>query len=186
MTIEDADGKDMIKPRLPNPGEKGLTLIELLVTTAIMSILVFTVGYTFIVALKLWNEGYARADIRTDLAQAFELVGKNLRQAKSIDALTASSVTFTADLGGGDTSCRIYLYSSSDAEPNPPYSAGSYELRWAQGTTTYGAGTIWATDIAQPTTAPFSQSGSLITMDMTVTRGDESLRMRTNVRPRTL
>lgn len=176
----------MINPRLSACRQKGLTLIELLVTTAMMSILVFTVGYTFIVGLRLWNEGYARADIRTDLAQAFELVGKNLRQAKSIDALTASSITFTADLGNGDTSCRIYLYNSSDAEPNPPYSAGSYEMRWALGTVTYGAGSILATDIAQPTTAPFSRSGNLITMNMTVTRGDESLQMRTSIRPRSL
>ena len=76
--------------------KNGLTLIELLVATTIMSVLVFAVGYTFVIGLKLWHEGYSRVDIRTDISQAFELMSKNLRQATSIDTLTASSITFTA------------------------------------------------------------------------------------------
>ena len=77
---------------------KGLTLIELLVSVSILSVLVFTIGYSFVIGLKLWNEGYNRSDIRTDLSQALELVTKNLRQATSIDTITQSSITFTADL----------------------------------------------------------------------------------------
>lgn len=168
---------------------KGLTLIELLVTTAIMSVLVFTVGYTFVVGLKLWNVGYDRADIRTDISQALELISKNLRQAKSIDELTAGSITFTADLGSGDTSCRVYMYNSSDPEPNPPYTQNTYELRWAVGTVTYGSGAILVSDVAKPnppSSKPFSQSGNLITMDFVVERGDESVSARTNVRVRNL
>ncbi len=63
--------------------EKGLSLLELLMTTAILAILLFTVGYVFIVGLNLWNEGYARSDIRGDISQAVELISKNLRQAKT-------------------------------------------------------------------------------------------------------
>jgi len=166
--------------------KKGFTLIELLVTLTIMSVLVFTIGYTFVVGLKLWDEGYDRNDIQTDIAQAFELISKNLRQATSINTLTESSITFTADLGSGSTSCRIYLYNSSDSEPNPPYSESTYDLRWATGTVTYGSGAIVATDIVQPITAAFSQSGNVITVDLTITRGDETLRMRSKVRPRNL
>lgn len=164
----------------------GFTFIEVLMTTVILSVLVFTIGYTFIVGLKLWNDGYARSDIRTDITQALELASKNLRQAKSIDTLTESSITFTADLGSGDTSYRIYLYNSSDAEPNPPYSESTYELRWAQGAVTYGSGSILATDITQPTTAPFSQNGNIITIDLTVSRDDQNLRLRSSIRPRNL
>jgi len=169
--------------------KKGLTLIELLVTLVIMSTLVFAVGYTFVIGLKLWNEGYIRAEMKTDIAQALELVSKNLRQATSIDALTAGSITFTADLGSGSTSYRVYMYNSSDSEPNPPYTQNTYELRWAQTTTTYGSGKILVEDIAKPnppSSNPFSQSGNLITMNFTVTRGDHTVNMRTNVRVRNL
>ena len=158
--------------------KNGLTLIELLVPTAILAILVFTVGYVFVVGLNLWNEGYARSDIRGDISQGMELISKNLRQAKSIDILTESSITFTADLGSGDDTYRVYLYNSADPEPNPPYTQSSYELRWAKGTVTYGSGAILARDIAPPTNTPFTQSGNYITIDLTVTRADETLRIR--------
>lgn len=166
--------------------KKGLSLLELLMTTAILAILLFTVGYVFIVGLNLWNEGYARSDIRGDISQAVELISKNLRQAKSIDALTESSITFTADLGNGDDTYRVYLYNALDNEPNPPYGQSIYELRWAKGGVSYGSGAILATDIPVPTNVPFSQSNNLITIDLTVTRGDETVRIRSNVRPRNL
>ncbi len=166
---------------------KGLTLIELLITTTMLGILVFVVGYVFTAGLRLWNESYARSDIRAELSQGLELISKNLRQAKSIDDFsTESSITFTADLGSGDESCRIYLYNSADPEPNPPYTQNSYELRWAKGVVTYGSGAILAGNITQPVNTPFSQSGNYITIDLTTTRGDQTVRMRTNVRPRNL
>lgn len=166
---------------------KGFTLVELLMVTVMFAVLVFSVGYVFVVGLKLYNQGYARSDIRTDISQAMELITKNLRQAKSIDDFTTeSSITFTADLGSGSDSYRIYLYNSSDPEPNPPYTQSTYELRWAKGTVTYGSGAILATDIIQPTNTPFSQSSNLITVDLTVDRGDETIRMRSNIRPRNL
>lgn len=170
--------------------KNGLTLIEVLITTGILSILIFTVGYTFIIGLKLWNEGYTRANMRAKMTQALELVTKNLRQAESIDALTAGSITFTADLGNGSTSYRVYMYHADDAEPNPAYTEkGDYQLRWAVGTTTYGSGAIIATNIKKPvppSSNPFSQNGNVITMNFTVEDGDQTFDIRTNVRVRNL
>ena len=168
--------------------KKGLTLIELLITTAVLSILVLTVGYTFIIGLRLWNDGYDRSDIRTDLSQALELVSKNLRQAKSIDAITAGSITFTADLGDGDDTYRIYMYNASDTEP-PPYKQNTYQLRRAKTTVTYGSGPVLIANVKKPNppnAKPFSQSGNVITIDLVVERGDQTVAMRTNVRPRSL
>lgn len=168
---------------------KGLTLIELLVAMTIMSVLVFTVGYAFIVGLKLWNEGYDRSDIRTDLSQALELVSKNLRQAKSIDEITAGSITFTADLGSGEDTYRVYMYNASDSAPNPPYTQKFYELRWAQTDVAYGSGAVLVTDVKKPnppSSKPFDQNGNVITLDFVVERGDETVSMITNVRPRNL
>lgn len=168
---------------------QGLTLVELIITTFILSILVLTVGYTFVIGLRLWDEGYNRSDIRADLSRALELASKQIRQAKSIDELTAGSITFTADLGDGDDTYRIYLYNATDAEPNPPYTQNTYELRRAKTTVTYGSGPVLISDVKRPvppTTKPFSQNGDVITIDLVVERGDQTVAMRTNVRPRNL
>jgi len=154
--------------------------------TAMLAVIVSAVGYVFVAGFKLSNNGYDRVDIRTDLANAMELISNNLRQAKVIDSLTESSINFTADLGNGDDTYRVYLYHASDAEPNPPYTQSTYELRWAQSTVGYGSGAILARDIAQPTDPPFSQSNNLITIDLTASRANEVIRIRTNVRSRNL
>ena len=174
---------------LTGPKNKGLTLIELLITTAVLSILIFTVGYAFVIGFKLWNEGYGRSDIRTGLSQALELASKNLRQANSIDELTAGSITFSADLGGGEDTYRVYLYNASDTEPNPPYTQNTYELRWAKSTVDYGSGAVLIKDVKKPvppSSKPFSQNGNVITLDFVVERGDQTVAMRTKVRPRSL
>ncbi|MFH2137508.1 MAG: prepilin-type N-terminal cleavage/methylation domain-containing protein [Candidatus Omnitrophota bacterium] len=165
---------------------RGLTLMELLVVIMLLAILVGTIGYVFITGLNLWSQGYARSDIRFRLSQAIELITRQLRQAVSIDSLNQSSITFTADLGAGDSSYRVYLYNSADPEPNPPYTQSTYELRWASGAGGYGTGAVIASDIIQPVSAVFSQSNNIISIDLTVSRQGETIRMRSKVRPRNL
>jgi len=165
----------------------GFTFIEVLVTIVIMAILIGTVGYMYVAGIRLWDQGYTRADIRSKMTQALELMTKSLRQASSIDALTAGAITLTADLGGGSTQYFVHMYHAGDSAPNPPYTQDGYELRWAEGSTTYGAGRIIATNIdrpSPPSSNPFSQSGNVITMNFTVEDGDQSIDMRTNVRVR--
>jgi len=177
----------------------GLTLIEVLITTVMLSVMVFTVGFTFIAGLRLWDVGYTRANMRTKLTQALELVSKSIRQASSIDDESAGSITFTADLGGGPTSYRVYMYHEDDSEPNPPYAESEgYQLRWAVGTTTYGSGAIIATDITiptPPTNYPFDLDSdeNFLTMTFTVETfrveggdADQTIDMRSKVRMRNL
>ncbi|HQP10031.1 MAG TPA: hypothetical protein PKV41_01450 [Candidatus Omnitrophota bacterium] len=167
---------------------KGLTFVELIITTAILSILVLTIGYTFLAGLRLWDEGYNRSDIRTDLSQAMEFLSKNLRQARSLVDLTAGSVTFTADLGDGEATYRVYLYNASDNEPNPPYTQDTYELRWAKTALTYGSGVVLAKDIMRPdaVSKPFSQTGNVITADFVTGRSNQSVALRTSIELRNL
>ena len=118
-----------------------------------------------------------------------ELISKNLRQAKSIDAFTAGSITFTADFGDGDDTYRVYMYNASDNEPNPAYTQDSYDLRWAKSTVTYGSGSILIANIPKPSppnSKPFSRNGNVITMDFSVERDGQTITMRTKVRPRDL
>lgn len=165
---------------------RGFTVLELLIVILALTILVGVVGNVYTVGLDLWNDGLGRSQARTDLSQALELISRNLRKATRIDALTASSITFTANLGGGSSTYRVYLYNSADPEPNPPYSQAFYELRWAQGAVNYGSGAILSTGIVQPVAAPFIRSGNVITIDLTAVRGNETVKLKSSVRPRNL
>ena len=166
--------------------KKGFTLLEILVVILTVSIVIVAVGNIYILGLKVWSQSYSHLDVRSELTQAMEAVSKNLRQATSIDSLSESSITFTADLGSGSTSCRIYLYNASDPEPNPPYTQTTYALRWAEGSVSYGAGANLASDIVQPTSAPFTRGNNLITINLTDAKQDESVNLKSNVRPRNL
>ena len=151
-----------------------------------LGILTTTVIFVYNLHFKSWNEGYARSVIRDNLSQAMELAGDRLRRAQSIDALTESSITFTADLGNGSNTYRLYLYNAGDPEPNPPYTQSTYSLRLGQGAVDYGDGPVLSSDIAQPSGPAFAISDKVITLDLTALRGAEQVTMRTKIRPRNL
>jgi hypothetical protein len=109
-----------------------------------------------------------------------------LRQAKNIEDLTESSIEFTVDLGEGDQACLLYLFHEDDPGPHPPYTEEYYQLRYACGDTSRGSGPVLAENILQPERVPFSQEDSLITIDLTVSRNDAPVRLRSKVRLRNL
>ena len=166
--------------------DAGLTILELLVVVILTGIIVIVIGQTYITGLEIWRDGYERSVARDQTSQALERITKALRQAKGIDDFSEGSIVFSADLGGGDDSYRVYLYHPSDTEPNPPYTQGLYELRWAQGDVSYGQGAVLAKDIQQPLSAAFTFNNGLVTVDLTNNLLDSSLRFRSNIQLRNL
>ena len=160
--------------------------MELIVAMAMMGILTTTVIFVYSLQFKSWNESYSRASIRGNLSQALELATVSLLQAQSVDELTESGITFTADLGNGNNSYRFYLYNADDPEPNPPYTQSTYSLRFAQESVDYGDGAVLSPDIAQPATPVFSMDDNTVTINLRALKGSEEVTMRTNVRPRNL
>ena len=154
---------------------KGLSLIELMVTIGMMGLLMATVVMVAHVQLKAWDESYTRAVIRGNLSQAMELVSDDLRQARSIDALTDSSVTFTADLGRGMLTYRLYLYNADDG----------YSLRLAEGIVDDGDGVVLSSGIV-PSSPVFSMNGKVVAVHLTASSGNQQITMHTNIRPRNL
>lgn len=148
-------------------------------------ILMTTVTFVYNLHFKSWNEGYTRSVIRGHLSQALELMSDRLLQAQSIDAFTESSITFTADLGSGSNSYRLYLYNVNDPGP-PPYTQSTYTLLSAQGAVNYGDGVVLCPDIVGPSSPPFVMTGKVITINLTARRGTERFTMTTHVRPRNL
>ena len=164
----------------------GLTLMELMVVIVLFAILMGSVGYVFTTGTQLWTKGYDRADIRGRMSQAMEKIIRQVRLATSIDAISSSSITFSADLGSGTSSYTVYLYNALDSEPNPPYTQTTYQLRWRKGAGSYGTGAILAENILKPTEAVFSQSSNTIAIDLTGSRSGQVMRLRSKVRPRNL
>lgn len=167
-------------------GRRGTTLIELIMAIGMMGILVTTVTFVYQVHFKSWNQGYMRSLIRSNLSQALEQAGNSLRQAQTIDSLTESSITFTADLGGGSGTYRLYLFHTDDPEPNPPYTQSTYSLRLAKDDVEYGDGAVLSSDIAQPSEPPFAINDRVIDIRLTALKGGEQVTMRTKVRSRNL
>jgi len=171
---------------LETDNRKGITLLELIVAIGMMTILTTTVMFVYNLHFKAWNESYVRSVIRGNLSQALELASNSLRQAQSIDALTESSIIFTADLGNGSSAYRLYLYNADDPEPNGPYTQSTYSLRFAEDAVDYGDGAVLSADIAQPLSPAFAISDKVIAIHLTALRGAEEVTMRTKIRPRNL
>ena len=169
-----------------NNNHKAITLIELIMVIGMMGILVTAVTFVYQLHFKVWNEGYTRSVIRGRLSQALEIASGRLLQAQTIDAITESSVTFTADLGSGSSTYRLYLYNADDPEPNPPYTQSTYDLRFAQDAVDYGDGAVWSSDIVQPSSPAFALDGKVLTINLTTSRGAQQVTMRTKIRPRNL
>ena len=86
-----------------------------------------------------------------------------------------------------------YLYNSADYYGPPPvFNQHSYELRKVElpdginGSFTYGEGKIMTVDVLPPLATDISITDNLVTIDISVSRNDEIIRTRTEVRPRGL
>lgn len=177
---------------------KGFTLLELIIVLVMVVVLIGTVSFVFIVSLRAWSSGRVRADIRADLDLARERMLKEIRHAKSIDISEESRITIISIVDFEEpidfevpTSYRYYLYNENDPEPNPPYTQATYQLRRSKNDATYGAGVALVEGIVNPQSfdpsrPPFTQSGNLIIIDLNGTREGETIRLRSNVRPRNL
>ncbi|MFA5500567.1 MAG: hypothetical protein WC404_05770, partial [Candidatus Omnitrophota bacterium] len=77
--------------------KKSFTLTELIIVAFFMSILVGSISWVFVVGLRTWSSGAARADIRQDANLALEKMVRDLSQASGITAADANNITFAAD-----------------------------------------------------------------------------------------
>jgi len=166
-------------------GKKGLTFIELLMVIIVFGILVLSIVPTYVMGIKTWSRQFDHLDMRGRLSQAMELISRDVRQITSIGSLTESGIIFTAYLGWSQT-CYLYLHNEDDPLPSPPYSESEYDLRYTCYSTTYGDGPVIVENIPQPTRAVFSRSGDLLTIDITVSKNNVPIRIRSNVNMRNL
>ncbi len=150
--------------------------------------LVGVASYILRAVLLSWSSQETRSGIDISLDRGIEEMVRDLREARQVQLVNNDEIRFTQ---GQTTYYIYYLYNSSDSYPLS-FNQGTYQLRKAtlsggiSGTFTYGSGPIIITDILPPATSDLSIGSNLITMDLSIKRGDETIRSRTQVRPRNL
>lgn len=178
----------MIKSRT---SRKGATLIELMIVLVLLSVLGGAAMMVFNVVLLSWSSQTERSGADLQLERAAEEMVRDLREARQFQSTAGrDEVRYTTD---GSTFFIFYLYNAGDTYgPPPAFNQTVYQLRRAtltgglSGTFTYGSGTLLLTEVLPPATSDLSASGNLITLDLSVERKEETVRLRTQVRPRNL
>lgn len=167
--------------------KKGLTLIELMISTMMVVILAGVVIYVFRVILLSWSGAEARAGINITLNRAVEEMRRNVISALAVASGTNDEVRFTAI---GNTNWIYYLYNTNDSYP-PIFNQQKYTLKKAglsgtltNGTFTYGDGATILADVLPPPTADLSFGSNLVTIDLSSVHDDETVRFRTQIKPR--
>lgn len=169
---------------------QALTLIELLIVVVMLSVLISATSFGFIIVLKTWGSQDTSLEIREDLKQGVEKMLRDLRLANVI-SVSNDAVRYTVDEGGTDNDYIFYLYHADDSWV-PAYNQTVYQLKKTtlsggiNGTFTYGAGSIYVKEVMPPATSDMSVSGNVITIDLTVSKYDETFRLLEKIRPRNL
>ncbi|MCX5665675.1 MAG: prepilin-type N-terminal cleavage/methylation domain-containing protein [Candidatus Omnitrophica bacterium] len=97
---------------------KGLTLIELLISVMLISVILGAIWVVYSTGVIVFSGQTSRYDIKDETSLAFITMTKELHQALSITAATATSVTFTADLDNNGVNETIqYTWSGTAGAP---------------------------------------------------------------------
>lgn len=147
--------------------------------------------FVFRAILLSWSSQEKRSGLGINLDRGIEEMARDLRKARQVQSTTNyHEVRFTQGTAS-TTSYIFYLYNAGDSyAPPPAFNQSSYQLRRAtlsggiSGTFTYGAGDVIVNNVLPPSTSSLSLSGNLLTIDLSVKEGDETIRSRTQIRAR--
>lgn len=165
----------------------GFTLIELVLVIGLVVILILATAFVFRAVLLSWLSQETRTGIGINLDRGLEELVRDLRKAKQV-----ASVSDEIRFRQGQSNYYIYyFYSASDSYP-PSFSQSAYQLKkeplsgGINGTFSYGSGQTIASDVLAPPASGLSLNSNIITIDLSIQRGAERIRSRTQVKPRNL
>lgn len=175
----------------------GFTLLETIIVVSLLSVLVAVSAHLFVVSLRVWSTGSMRTEIREDISYAMDKTVRDLKQAANASLQRYNSIAHTLqhdDLSGN--TYVLYLYNPADASVDSTYSETLYDLRKADinggDSPASGDGILILKDLVSPNAAAPATSltigpgGTQVSLDFAVQRNDETVRMRTTVKPRNL
>ena len=172
---------------------RAFTLLQLLIVVVMLSLLMGASTFAFLTLLKAWGSQDTSLEIQEDARQGVERMVRDLRLATNpIDASTPNdSIRYTVREAGATNYYIFYLYNRNDSWP-PAYNQSVYELRRVSlpgginGTFNYGDGTLYIRSVKPPPVSDMSLSGTVVTIDLTVSKADETFHLLEKIRPRNL
>lgn len=165
--------------------KKGFTLIEVVIVIVMLVILTAASAYIYHAILLSWSSQQMRSGIGTDIDRAIEELARDLREARQVQSAN-DEIRFTQD---NSAYYIYYFYNANDTYPLS-FNQSAYQLRKAQlsggisGNFTYGSGQIILNDVLSPPASDLSMSANLTTVDVSIRRADETIRSRTQIKPR--
>ncbi len=177
--------------------KSGFTLLETIIVVSLLSVLVAVSAHIFVVGLRVWSTGSMRTEIREDISYAMDKTVRDLKQAAnaSLQRYNAIAHTLQYDDLAGNTYV-LYLYNPADASVDSTYGETLYNLRKADinggDSPASGDGMLILKDLVSPdaaapaTSLTIDPGGTQISLDFAVQRNDETVEIRTTVRPRNL
>lgn len=169
--------------------KKGLTLVELLMVVALMSILVVVTSFVFVAVFKSWGFEVAKAHVKQEAGWGMEKMSRELRELLLITSAQLYSMDFWSDINenGIQDGDETITYSWSETPGDSltrsdgiitstlSNDVESFELSYYN-----GSGTLLAVPVAIPADV------KLITIKLKTKKEDEEINLRSNVRPRNL
>ena len=179
--------------------KRGFTLIETIIVLVLMAILLGATGFVFLVSLRAWDSGCIRGGIRADASYTMDKTVRDLKEMANGSLSQYTSIANTIEYrefqpdGTVDTYV-FYLYNSADSTLDSSYTETLYNLYKANITEeddpALGEGVLILRDLVSPdATAPATAltiSGDQATLDFVMQRGEETIRLKTKIRPRNL
>ncbi len=168
-------------------GRKGFTLFETMVSVVLLTVLAGVLAILFHAMLLNWNSAETRSGLDIPLNRGMEEIAQDLRKAKQIQS-TNDEIRFTHD---NNTFFIYYFYNVSDSYPLA-FNQSSYMIQKATlsggigSGFSFGSGPVILTNVLPPPTSDLSLSGNILTVDVSLSRLDETIRSRTQIRPRNL
>ncbi len=169
--------------RISFKGRPGFTVAELIIASALVSVLMGAILITFVIGLKIWGSEMTRTAFIKDISYSMQVISEDLRQATSFVPVTnRNRIGFLADVNG-DGSPETVRYSV----------AGGNLLRTQNGTAT----PVLARNVQAITFRYYRPDDNInpmgvvnraqirvVEIDLVLTNGSESMQFTTRVRPR--
>ena len=168
--------------------KKGLTLVELLMVVALISVLVAAISLVFVAVFKSWGFEITKAYVKQEAGWGIEKMDRELKELLLISAAQQNSIVFWSDVNenGVQDGDESITYSWSGT-------LGDSLIR-SDGTIT----SVLSNDVQSFQLSYYDVNGNplafpvtpanvrLITINLATKKEDETITVRSNVRPRNL
>lgn len=177
------------------PASQGFTLVEMLIVLMLLAVLSGVGVSLFTVGLRAWDAGQIRTGIREDASYAMERIVRDLKEMANGSLAQYASIAHAIQFSERHRDTYVfYLYNADDPSFDSSYGEGLYSLRKANITQgddpASGEGTLILRDLVSPDAAPPATALNVdvnqVTLDLVLRRSEETVRIRTIVRPRNL